>query len=198
MTHQWPDWSGKRVACIGTGPSLTEQQLRAVALNGAKVIAINDAGLLDRVPFSAGGWCDLWYAADLRFWRHYAERVPHSRALRVAAQKEAVRCGLAHLFLDTKSGLSGAGHARSGGHSGFQAVQIALNAGAALVELHGYDCHAPTATNYFGDKPRELATSSPYAMWVEAYRTLDRSRVVNCTPGSAIDAFEFQDWRAVA
>lgn len=186
------------MACIGTGPSLSPEQMIAIRDSGARVIAINDAGVPGRLPFSAGLWCDMWYAADLKFWRYYADRVVLSSAMKVAAQIEAVKLGLADLFLNTRSGLTGVGHARSGGHSGFQAVQIALNAGASIVELHGYDCRVVRETNYFGDKPKEISMKSPYTIWVAAYRTLDRSRIVNCTPGSAIDAFEFRDWRVPA
>lgn len=190
----WPDWSGEWVACVATGPSLRKEQLSAIR-GRARVIAINDAGLPNRLPFNAA-WCDLWYAADLAFWSFNKAVLEQSDAIRVCAMQEARDAGLVDLHLNTSTLNRGVGYARSGGHSGFQALQLAMNSGATLVTLHGYDCKpaAVGPSNYFGEKSAHLFKASPYQNWVPLYRSLNpRCRVFNCTPGSAIDAFPFAD-----
>jgi len=190
----WPNWTGRTVVCVATGPSLTREQVELAASSSAAIIAVNDAGIPGRRPFSISR-CDLWYAADVNFWQAYSVQAQRSEAIRACAEKSATRAGLAHLFLDTRSGKRSIGFAAGGMHSGYQALQVAINSGASVVLLLGYDCKPSGArTNYFGVKPYGLHQSSPYRDWVPEYRKLDvphHCNVVNCTPGSAIDAFPF-------
>lgn len=186
-----PDWNERIVVCIATGPSLTREQVEcacaaAEASKKMRVLAVNDAGLPEREPFTVPS-CDLWYASDHRFWAHYREVIDRRRAIRVGAEHRSKAHGLVHALLRDVQG----------GHAGYQAITLALSLGAEVVLLLGYDCRAQGhQTNYFGRKPPELEYSRPesYAAWVPRYRKLyvpPGSRVINCTPGSAIDAFEF-------
>lgn len=193
----WPQWSVPAV-CLASGPSVTGEQLasveRAHAAGAVKVIAINHMGLPAYAP-----WADIWYAADAKFWRAHEREARASSALRVTGEDTSVaqlhlRCHvtadleLAHAYMP--------GHVMHGGgagHSGFQALQLAIGLGSPRVYLFGYDCRKAGAdTNVFGRKPTGLHKPSPYGSWVEAYRTLaipPHVEVVNCTPGSAIDAY---------
>jgi hypothetical protein len=105
--------------------------------------------------------------------------------------------GAVDLYLNVraKEHKNAPGFALSGGHSGFQALQIALTLGASRVVLLGYDCKPKgTLTNYFGGKCAALHKNSDYKSWPQFYRDLKLPQgveVLNATSGSAIDAYPF-------
>lgn len=195
----WPDWSGKTAVCLATGPSLTREQVDAARSASVKTIAINDLGLTTRDP--SAHWCDIWYAADWQFWHAYQEQAAQSQALKVTADTNAMPHGVVDLFLDTKNGAKAKeyakGYAVSGGHSGFQALQVAIFCGATRICLVGYDCKPKgNATNYFGRKPQHLHRDSSYKLWPQCYQDLklpDGVEVINCTPDSAIKAYPYKE-----
>ena len=201
----WPQWLGQTVVCMATGPSLTAAQVdavRAAAASpaGVRVIATTHLGLHSIEPNAA--WCDVWYAADWCFWEHYKTEAIHSPALKISGDTQPVEHGIADLFLDTRSAAGKAlqnvpGYAISGGHSGCQALQIAIASGASRIILVGYDCHPDgTRTNYFGRKPDAIHRDSSYSTWAPAYREIHVPNVVevlNATPGSAITRFQRVD-----
>lgn len=85
----------------------------------------------------------------------------------------------------------------SGGHSGFQALNIAGLTGAATAVLLGYDARDPNLDekwHWFGEHPRR----SPPTVFRSYRRSFKDAaviiaaaglRVINASPGSAIDAF---------
>lgn len=86
----------------------------------------------------------------------------------------------------------------TGGNSGFQAVNLAALAGAATIVLLGYDARDPRPGeewHWFGEHPRR-SPSSVFRSYRQAFSRAASAiaaagiRVVNATPGSAIDAFE--------
>jgi hypothetical protein len=159
-----------------------------------RTIGINDIGIAHR-------WIDLWYAADHQFWKAY--RDVETDVLKVCAQVETMAHGLADLLLSVSPRYADRarnyvpGYAISGGHSGAQALQLAISLGASRVILIGYDCKPKGAlTNYFGTKCRALHRDSDYKSWPQFYRDLkipEGIEVLNATPGSAIDAYPFVD-----
>lgn len=186
----WPDWSGQTAVCIATGPSLTPDQIECVRSASVRSIGINDVGLTEQ-------WVDIWYAADFKFWQHYQARAEMSGSLKVCADKKMLSGGIADRFLNTRDKDKALrfepGYAISGGHSGCQALQLAISLGATKVVLLGYDCKPDgSRTNYFGQKCPALNKGSDYELWRESYRTLaipDDVEVLNATPGSAIDVY---------
>jgi hypothetical protein len=86
----------------------------------------------------------------------------------------------------------------TGSHGGWQALNVAVLAGAKTVLLLGYDAREPAdgkPGHFFGEHP----TPTPIAAYAE-YRKAFKAgaaavkaagvRVINCSPGSAIDTFE--------
>lgn len=187
---EWPSWQGETAVCIATGPSLTPEQVEQVKRASVRTIGINDVGLTE-------DWIDVWYAADWPFWRFYEARAEASQALKVCADVMSRGSQLVDLFLCTISNARAEryepGFVLSGGHSGFQALQMAISFGATRVILLGYDCKPRgTSTNYFGRKPKTLDRASNYEAWVTNYDRLAVPagvEVLNATPGSAITAF---------
>ncbi len=86
----------------------------------------------------------------------------------------------------------------TGSNSGYQALNLAILAGAATVLLIGYDGHDPKPdepTHWFGNHPRR-EPASVYPLIRKSFKAGAAAikaagvRVINCSPGSAIDAFE--------
>lgn len=83
----------------------------------------------------------------------------------------------------------------TGRNSGYQAINLAILAGAKTVLLIGYD---GTTDHWFGKHPVPTPESAG-PMYVEAARAGAPAikaagvRVINCSPGSAINAFERMD-----
>jgi hypothetical protein len=208
-------WVGETVVLIGGGPSLSQEQLDLIEIAHSrgriKCIAVNDAYL--RAP-----WADVIYAADSHWhaWQEKGVEKPGFTAEEVrerwksfAGQKcsiqnsggnvtdESVHILRNKHFPQHGDGLScEPGALVTGRHSGFQALNLAVLAGALKVLLIGYDgkSGADGKTHWFGSHPRP----TPEANFVDQRRSFSRANiaikacgvtVLNCTPGSAIDTF---------
>jgi hypothetical protein len=193
-------WEGQTVVCIASGPSLTPLQLEAcrVAQSGgrAKVIVCNDNYLV-------APWADVLYFADAKWLRWHQDK-PAFKAF--AGQK----CTLAASAIDFDAwpelhvlphdgadGLSwNPAFLRTGNNSGHQILNIAALSGASLIPLLGYDGRPGKdgRTHHFGEHPD--SSGPPYQKMRSALRTVDQEakargiRIVNCSPGSAIETFE--------
>lgn len=86
----------------------------------------------------------------------------------------------------------------TGSNSGFQALNLAVLAGAATVILLGYDGREPEPgqpSHWFGDHPRREPVAV-FAKYRESFTSSAKAlaaagvRVINCSPGSAVEAFE--------
>lgn len=164
-------------------------------------IAVNTA-------YQLAPWADLLYAADGVWWRH------HAGAAGFAGQRVTVDKGAAAEF-----GLSLAsigrpppkdGSARSGqmlfdrfgvlgdgGNSGFQAVNLAAQAGARRIILLGFDMTLAAGVHWHGRHPAGLnnPTAQNLARWRrhmdEAAPTLAALgiEVINASMSSALTAY---------
>lgn len=187
----WPTWTLPAVV-IASGPSLTPLQLEQVRQHrkNLHVVAVNDVGRKERLP-TAAPWADVLYAADTPWWKLYR---PDFDGLKVSAEREAV--GIADLNLTIVHDPIvhwRPGVVQHGGHSGYQALQMAIGLGSPRVLLLGYDCRMVSGrTNYFGDKDPSIFKPSPYAKWAKGFHQIKPPpdvEIINCTPGSAIDCF---------
>jgi hypothetical protein len=156
-------------------------------------------------------WADVCYFADSEWW-HWHKDKPEFVAF--AGEKCSIQNtganvedGAVHLLRNKNFPSHGTGlstdpeYLVTGGNSGWQAINVAVLAGARTVILLGYDAREPVAwqkTHWFGEHPKV----APVAVFAE-YRKSMRAgaaavkaagvRVVNCSPGSAIEAFERMD-----
>jgi enoyl-CoA hydratase/carnithine racemase len=84
----------------------------------------------------------------------------------------------------------------TGSNSGYQAINIAVLAGAKRILLLGYDMKfaAGKKSHWHGGHPLQMPEGA-YTRYARKFKTmlpqLERLgvAVINCTPGSAIDAF---------
>ena len=196
------EWGETTAVLLGGGPSLTVgqvEQVRAAREAGAvRVIAVNDAYRL--APFA-----DLCYFADSQWWGWHKDR-PAFRAF--AGQKCSIADSGAnitdpavHILLNANGRGHGFGLSLdpkqivTGSNSGYQALNIAVLAGAKTVILLGFDAREPTGkTHWFGDHPKREPVAA-YAEYRKAFSAGENAikaagvRVLNCAPGSAIDSF---------
>jgi hypothetical protein len=195
-------FEGQPVVCIGTGPSLTKDDVASVK-GQAKVIAINDA-------YAWAPGADVLYAADAAWWQ------THKDALAFAGEKYTVvspakiadgvqfqgvkrlrHAGYRGLSLQPDRlclGLAG------GSNSGYQAINLAVLMGASRILLLGYDMQrdANRRNHFFGKHPDGLSNASPYELMARAFNDLVEPLkhlgipIVNCTRETALTAFPRQ------
>lgn len=185
-------WAGRTVLVMATGPSIPDL-VRQLPPNraGAASVAVNDA-------FRLAPWADMLYAADPAWWRHHAQDALRFAGLKATANDS---CEFRAVRALTPTGVQGfdedPGCVRTGGNSGYQAVHVAIHAGASRVLLLGFDMHGG---HYFGNHPPGLSNTSEatYQSWLERFDALNGrgAEIVNCTPGSALTCFRRADLRA--
>jgi hypothetical protein len=99
--------------------------------------------------------------------------------------------------------LSGDPRKVFGGNSGHGALNIAFLAGAHRILLLGFDMTAARGHNWHADHISH-ATEVRYGIWISRFREaateLDRRgvEVLNCSPGSSLDCFDFSDVEELA
>ena len=196
-------FGGATVVIIAGGPSLTEAQVARVhAARGrnwqVRAIAINNG-------YQIAPWADVLYGADHRWW-NWHNMVPGFVGLKVAMKWNAESGawwpgweGNAHPEI---LGVAGTGYSgmdfsgnglRRGGNSGHQAVNLAVLMGARKILLLGFDYRTTGGQHWHGQHP--IATAADTGPWLRAARVAAPQlaaagvEVINCTPGSALDAF---------
>jgi hypothetical protein len=205
MTTAWsvpPEWVGETAVILASGPSLTREQCEAVR-GKARVIAVNNQAIDTdcdgvRVPAMAR-WADVLYAADAKWWRHYADR-----SLKFAGTKVTIRDTLPwkevfslkqsvdHATFDPRPT-----HLVSGGNSGYQAIHLAVHYGATRIVLLGFDMKDGMGRrrHWFGAHPGKLDSRGNYTGWLRAFEKLAgvlkarNVEVINCTADTALKAF---------
>jgi hypothetical protein len=190
-------WPGGTLACVATGPSLTQTDVDYVRDKVDAVIVVNNA-------FKLAPWAAALMVCDAKFyawhWKHGLSDFKglkyslDTRAKRFRGVKVLCNTGDSGLELDP-TGL------RTGKNSGFQSVGLAVHFGAAKIVLLGFDfrlgpkgqkhCHA--------DHPDKSAP--PFALCLRLFHTIVEPlralgvTVVNCSPHSSLTAFPQQPIR---
>jgi hypothetical protein len=213
------DWQGETVVLIGGGPSLTLDQVGMVRVaheaGQVRCIAVNDAYLW--APFA-----DVCYFADVHWFEWQTKGVAKPLLGLTADQVRerfasfsGLKCSIdnhgvfvkdpaVHVMQQSKGGCWGLSldpcRLVTGRNSGYQALNMAVLSGAKTVILLGYDAQVPKngPSHWFGEHPRSV----PAAVVLD-YKTSFRAgaeaikaagvRVINASPGSAVDAFEKND-----
>lgn len=201
MVVWWPVprlWSGETVACLGGGPSLTQEDVDRLR-GRIRVIAINDAWRL-------APWADVLYGCDWRWWVKH-RGVPDFAGLKLSLSNSHGHLGdYPEIRLLENTGVDGLELRRSGlrtgRNGGYQAINLAVHLGARRILLLGYDMQAATdgRTHWFGDhaewptRPSVYATAMlPHFAGLAAALHDAGIETINCTPGSALTAFPMAD-----
>lgn len=215
-----PAWAGQTAVLLGSGPSLTAMQVaqvHAAHVGGKlKAVAINDT-------YMWAPWADVHYAADVKWHKWHTAGIDkpllHMNAAQVreawadfAGQKCSIYNGgddlpdHVHLLRNQTYPTQGYGlsadpaRLATGWHSGFQALNLAILAGAKTIILLGYDGKpgAEGRVHFFGEHPSPT-NPAIFEHMRRSFSAAENSikalgvRVINCAPGSAIDSFEKMD-----
>lgn len=214
-------WEGLTVAVIACGPSLTGYQVEAVWLaheaDRLRCIAVNDAYLW-------ASFADVHYAADSHWHKWHSDGIAkpklgftaeHVRARWAAFGGE--KCTIessgsnvtdqaVHMLRNRDHPNHGNGLSLdpqvlvTGRNSGFQALNLAILAGAKRVLLLGFDGaqNAEGRDHFHGGHPRPTPVAA-YPLYRQAMSAAQNAileagvEVINCAPGSQIDAFARMD-----
>lgn len=141
----WPDWTGRDVAIVASGPSVKPADV-ALLKDRLTVFAIKKN--VEIAPFAEAVYgCDYpWWRSvsglkDFAGWRFaYAEKACNE----FGAQKVGIDVRSDRLLFDQR-GVVG-----SGGNSGFQALNLAVQFGARRVLLMGFDCQDRSGVHWYG------------------------------------------------
>jgi len=131
MRAERPDWSGRTVVCIASGPSLTLEDCEAARVSGHPTIVTN-------TTFRRCFWAAMLFGYDSRWWKAHIEEV---RASGFAGRLLCASPIAGNLGVET---VHNAPWLRSYPNSGACSISIAIAARASRIFLLGFDC-APLA-----------------------------------------------------
>jgi hypothetical protein len=176
-------WGGKTVAILASGPSMSLE----VAQQSAKYITIAVNDTFELAPHAV-----ILYAADRKWW----EQRP--QALKFPGLKVTVdeRTEFPEVLLLKRSKVEGfdpdPGSLCTGGNSGYQAVHLAIHAGATRILLCGFDMKG---AHYFGKHKGPLVNTDPvsFEWWKNRFPALKGrgAEIINCSPNSSLQCFPF-------
>lgn len=214
---KYQDFSKYKGVIIGTGPSLTEEQLQHVhqaqQKNKCKVFGVNNI-------YQIAPWIDVFMSCNIEWWEYYWNKDPKLKELRDTAnidmwtwdKKTSQKYELNHVpgewgdSFSTDPSYIHYGHA-----SGFQILNLAYHYGIREFILLGYDMRygkgykrnqrvTGEGRHYFGEYPKELlhwpmvGKQCEFTGLLGGFSKIDRKeldiRIINCSPGSALDFFE--------
>jgi hypothetical protein len=210
------DWAGEPCIVAATGPSLTVDLIQKVRMarwvDKWKVIAVNDA-------YSVMPWADAMYACDNHWWlkapRDFSkfagelwtshEEINHPTEVHVNDSREILKAFPAVRLVAGRTGSEFSfdpSYISYGLTSGFQAINLGLLKGCRDIILVGFDSrHVNGKSHFFGDHPKGIPTTPDhgYSTHVEPFKhaaaRLPKSvRIINATPGSAIQCFPIMEF----
>ena len=212
-----PAWMDETVVIIGGGPSLTFEQVglirRGHEAGRVRIIAVNDAYLLSpwaEVHYAADAKWHAWHTAGIaKPALGLSAAEVRERWAAFAGEKCSIECSgaaitsprvhvmrnAAYPYHSTGLSLDSRGLI-TGRNSGFQAFNLATLAGGKTILLVAFDGKpdAQGKNHWFGEHPSQ---TNPliYEEIRRAFSAAERAiaaagvRVINCSPGSAIDSF---------
>lgn len=188
-------WQGQTVAILASGPSLNQNAVDLLR-NRLPVVAVNDA-------YRLAPRADLLYAADADWWEHHGyaadfagERWTQNKG-RENWPRRANEAGLNVIRSRAGNGVStDPTEIYTGSNSSFQALNLAVLAGATRILFLGLDLSKPGGkSHFFGDHPGKLNRASPYHTFRRAFEqaapVLEGMgvEVINCSDRSALHCF---------
>lgn len=190
------DFNGLPTAITAGGPSLSLSQVRLLGIARAKnlirVVAVNDA-------VYPCWFADLVIAYDRQWWDYHGT-LPAFPGVKASIDDPDLPRRHEDIHYFRKTGTVGFDPdpecLRTGGNSGYGALQVCAHLGAKTILLVGYDMKS-AGNHWFGSHPPGVWRRPP-VMETRARQFDDLAaplaelgiRVVNCTPGSGIGAFE--------
>lgn len=161
------------IACIGSGPSLTQDDCDFLRAANIETIAVNSS-------WKIAPWAQHIYAGDQAWWDANIAEID-SPAYRWTCSGNAAEV----------HGLNF--HMASGGYnSGLRAIELAISFGADRVILLGYDCSIAEGTHWHGDHDKtKNPTDKRCKVWANQFAAMDRkvADIVNCSRRTDLKCF---------
>jgi hypothetical protein len=192
----WPDWRGECCAIIASGPSTNPLQVNALR-DRIHVIAIKSN--VDLAP-----WADVVYGCDDAWWVS-RNGLTEFKGLKITyGQRASEFQDMKRIDIDRTSGgdrimVDRPALIGSGGNSGFQALNLAVQFGATGILLIGYDMTSTGNSPHWYGRNNWPGSSNPiesnYERWRKAYggsiSILQELGVdvVNASPSSALNCY---------
>ncbi len=200
-SDSWPDWSGQTAVIVATGPSAATAPL-PIAKFQARFIAIKNSWKL--CP-----WADALYGCDKDWWI-FNRGVPEFAGMKFSPSPTVCRLyrdirlvqlkSRAQILL-AKPGVIGCGLSAGNGHSGFQAINLAVQWGVKRIVLVGFDMTLAHGAHWHKE---QLGFAKPDALRVAGHcREMDACaqqftalgvEVVNASEHSALKAYPKLDF----
>lgn len=164
-----PEWDGRTVVCIASGPSLTQADCETVRAAGHPVIVTN-------TTFKMCPWADVLYAYDTKWWTQYHEEVKGFKGRLITSSQVAVRYGVETTF--------GAPWFRCFPNSGASAISLALAGGASKVVLLAFDAGTGPGgeRHWHADHPGALSNAASIAKWPQQFEMVAKEAQKRSVP----------------
>jgi hypothetical protein len=188
----WQDWRDRCCAIVASGPSAKGAPLDQ--LRGTPTIVINESHRL--CP-----WAEVLYGCDAKWWKQQ-KGVSEFKGVKIAweggscdfpdIQKIKIKDKMLDRLLVDEPGVLG-----SGGNSGFQALNLAIQFGSLRVLLVGFDMQGEGGDHWHGRHRSPLTNPMAvnYSRWKSAFEACAPMlrdigvEVVNCSGVSSLQCF---------
>ncbi|MEO3386012.1 hypothetical protein [Mesorhizobium sp. CAU 1741] len=210
-----PLFAGETVVCVASGPSLDAEtcaRIRTAASAGrCRSIAVNSSWRLapfaDVLYFTDSGWY-LANRETVKTWPGLVVSMSPTAKRELPDVVRRVKAIGDPSFPPRHGGVArfpapGSPEIQQGRNSGNTAVGLAIAMGAARVVLVGYDCRIVGGKEHFHVDEAIYQGKRDLGLYDNEFRHAFRGwheaacnsgvEILNCTPGSAIDAFPFAD-----
>lgn len=181
---------------IGGGPSLTKDQVKHVESRRVKILGINDA-------YRMAPTINILYACDAKWWRLHYDRASKLNCEKYSLEKTEYP-DVTRMIDDGMDGLSFCWpKLRTGGNSGYQAINLAILLGYKRLILIGYDMQIDgdhpknQRVHWFGDHPSGLNNPTPgrIEIWIERFNEMAKLvpkdiEIINCSMKTALICFK--------
>lgn len=186
----WPDWSGQCAVIVASGESTQRAGVESTR-DRVNVLAIKKN--VEILP-----WAEVCYGCDAAWWNlnkglpdFKGVKIAHASTL-FANYKDMKRVHIEdrdEILVDEPLRIG------SGGNSGFQAINLAVQFGATSIALVGYDMKGE---HWYGRNPLPMNNPAPsnFKRWLRGFRNAAPGlskmgiEVVNCSDSSDIDCFQ--------
>lgn len=191
-------WRGQTVVVLASGPSMTAADAEYVR-GKARVMTVNSTWRL-------APWADAHYTNDHDLLAaQLSEMAQHARGEIWCGHPTWRHVGVRSIPYDKRvRGVSRVpGVLAWGGNSGYAAMNLALQFGAAQIVMLGFDQSAAAGAHWHGEHPDEYRKAFNWPMWSERFAEAARDYVrlgvdvVNCSRHTSLACFRMADLESV-
>lgn len=173
-------WKGRNVAVLATGPSLTVEDCEAVRDAGFLTIGVNSA-------WKFAPWIDVLYAGDNRYWKAFYKEIDAAgiKAKRYSRSSNAEKA-VGAKYVKTRM--------KGDYNSGQLAIEMAVNAGAELIVMLGFDASVENGVHCHGSHGKTPDPNPARCKrWLGQFERIPKfypnANIVNCSRQTAIECF---------